>query len=161
MFLMTGIQTVVNPVWCLYQYILMISIGAFALYDMKCHRVPNKALIPFCIYCLCAIPWIMQGHTIEETIFYVCLGFLLGGGILIGAALLTNGGIGGGDIKFCAILGIVCGPYGILMVLMVATLTAMLAGILQKLICKHNTHLPFLPFILLGLVGLTFYTIFH
>ena len=53
-------------------------------------------------------------------------GALLGFCIPLAAALATNGtGLGGGDIKFCGILGLVYGPSGMALVFLTAAVTAM------------------------------------
>jgi len=44
------------------------------------------------------------------------MGFLFGGLLLLIAAMVSNNGIGGGDIKLAALLGILYGPYGVLFI---------------------------------------------
>ena len=54
------------------------------------------------------------------------VGALLGFCIPLAAALATNStGLGGGDIKFCGILGLVYGPSGMALVFLTAAVTAM------------------------------------
>lgn len=53
------------------------------------------------------------------------MGFLFGGLLLLIAAMVSNNGIGGGDIKLAALLGILYGPYGVLFILAAASLSAL------------------------------------
>ena len=84
------------------------------------HRIRNTALIAFLIWCLFSIP--LAGWA-EPTIFWYQpllksgLGFVTGFMILFCVALVTNGGVGGGDIKLIAVLGILYGAWGLFAVL--------------------------------------------
>ena len=97
------------------------------------------------------------------TIFFVVAGFavathalvgaLLGFCIPLAAALATNGtGLGGGDIKFCGILGLVYGPSGMALVFLTAAVTAMPVIFLLRRLYRTGQPLaiPFLPFLACG-----------
>lgn len=88
------------------------------------------------------------------------MGFLFGGLLLLIAAMVSNNGIGGGDIKLAALLGILYGPYGVLFILAAASLSALPSGpgalfLLPKMehssVCslsfsgKHNSGIPSMP----------------
>lgn len=79
------------------------------------------------------------------------MGFLFGGLLLLIAAMVSNNGIGGGDIKLAALLGILYGPYGVLFILAAASLSALAFQALERFFYyrKWNT-LPFAPFLFLG-----------
>ena len=85
---------------------------------------------------------------------YPCLvGALLGFCIPLAAALATNGtGLGGGDIKFCGILGLVYGPSGMALVFLTAAVTAMPVIFLLRRLYRTGQPLaiPFLPFLACG-----------
>jgi prepilin signal peptidase PulO-like enzyme (type II secretory pathway) len=152
---MTGIPIVNNGLWVEIYYLLMIIIVAgFAGYDSKYKRVPNRALAYFIPYMCLSLPINRLSPEIQpvgEIIVNAILGTAFGGTILLAAAVATNGGIGGGDIKLMFLLGFVYGPFGILLILLIAASSALLFGLLKKLFSREKTiRLAFVPFILLG-----------
>lgn len=73
----------------------------------------------------------------------------VGGGVLLLIAVLTRGGMGGGDIKFMAVLGLWLGwPY-ILVVLLLSFIIGGVAGLLLLLfkVRGRKDFIPFGPFI--------------
>ena len=79
------------------------------------------------------------------------MGFLFGGLLLLIAAMVSNNGIGGGDIKLAALLGILYGPYGVLFILTAASLSALAFQALERFFYYRKlTSLPFAPFLFLG-----------
>jgi len=84
---------------------------------------------------------------------HALVGALLGFCIPLAAALATNGtGLGGGDIKFCGILGLVYGPSGMALVFLTAAVTAMPVIFLLRRLYRTGQPLaiPFLPFLACG-----------
>lgn len=112
---MIGIPSV-NSLQFIYQILTLVFLLLFAIYDIRHHRIRNTALIAFLIWCLFSIP--LAGWA-EPTIFWYQpllksgLGFVTGFMILFCVALVTNGGVGGGDIKLIAVLGILYGAWGL------------------------------------------------
>lgn len=128
-------------------YLLYLSV-----YDIRHHRVTNDSVLLY-------IPIVTMKCTVEVclgTLFdYVpmLLGAAAGFAILLSAAMLTHGGIGGGDIKLAAVLGLAAGLQGMLVTLLVASLGAMICGIVYKKIKKNDKlKLAFVPFMLVGYV---------
>lgn len=80
------------------------------------------------------------------------LGALLGGGLLLIVALVSRGGMGGGDIKFAAALGLWLGWQYTLMTLLLAFLLGGVIGVvvLALKIKGRKDVIPFGPFIALG-----------
>ncbi len=82
------------------------------------------------------------------------VGLLLGALVLyIPAAIYEKlrriEGLGGGDIKLLAMIGAFCGPYGVILVLIVSSLIGSLAGILNMAFKggSSTTPIPFGPFL--------------
>lgn len=82
------------------------------------------------------------------------LAFLIGGGLLYGIALasvliLKKEGMGGGDIKLFAVIGIVLGMKLTLFTLFMASLLGVLYGLIQMLTrsYRRDQPMPFGPFI--------------
>lgn len=148
---MIGTQIAVNlPLTIYFELLLMILFG-FSVYDIRRRRVPNVALAFFIPFALASIVLLCQYRPVWDCVLYAGAGFLTGGLILLIAAILTNGGIGGGDIKLCALLGIIAGPYGILLILFLATLLAMAASGIQRIMLRMKPDkLAFVPCMSIG-----------
>ena len=85
-------------------------------------------------------------------------GALVGGGLLYAVRLLSRGGMGGGDVKLAAALGIWTGLDGILLALFVAFVLGSLFGVAQMILSRQrHMKLPFGPFLAVGgMVGVFF-----
>lgn len=123
-----------------------------AIYDIRHHKVTNNSVLMY-------IPIVTLKCTAQVcigTLFdYVpmLLGAAAGFGILLSAAAITHGGIGGGDIKLAAVLGLAAGLKGMLVALAAASLSATIYGILHKFIMKKKKPaIAFVPFMLAGYV---------
>jgi len=79
------------------------------------------------------------------------LGFALGGGILLLLALVYRGGMGGGDIKLMAAIGLFLGPY-VLFDLFVGVLLGSISGIYLIAVKGRSRKdlIPFGPFLVIG-----------
>lgn len=88
------------------------------------------------------------------------LAALLGFGILYLLALISKGGMGGGDIKLFFVLGLVLGTKATLMTLFLASLIGLVFGLLQiiRKRIKRKNPIPFGPFISIGAIISYFYT---
>ena len=86
-------------------------------------------------------------------------GFLAGGGLFYLIAVLSKGGLGGGDIKLMAVLGLATGWPLVLLVFLLAFLLGALVG-LVLLFAKVKTWrsaLPFAPFLTLAFFLILFW----
>ena len=144
--MMTGIP-IENNLWTAYLLTIFFVVAGFAVYDVLYRRVPDRALVFFIP--LATLPplflWPVATHAL--------VGALLGFCIPLAAALATNGtGLGGGDIKFCGILGLVYGPSGMALVFLTAAVTAMPVIFLLRRLYRTGQPLaiPFLPFLACG-----------
>ncbi len=148
---MIGIQTVSSPVEVFYQITILIIVAGFAIYDYKYKIVPDKfllLLIPIVLFAapIATFSMFNLGMAFSDSIF----GFVAGGLITLMAAVITSGGIGGGDIKLCAILGFVYGIYGILFILIVSCITCIVAMLLSRR--EKEESMAFVPFIFIACV---------
>jgi len=80
------------------------------------------------------------------------IGFITGGGILFLIAVLSRGGMGGGDIKLGALIGLFLGWKLMFLSLFIAAFLASAAGIYLMIIKKKSRKdaVPFGPFLSLG-----------
>jgi leader peptidase (prepilin peptidase)/N-methyltransferase len=89
----------------------------------------------------------------------VMIGFLAGGGLFYVIALLSRGGMGGGDIKLMAVLGLAAGwPY-VLVVFLLSFILGSLSGLVLLVSKKRalKDSLAFAPFLSLAFFLVTFW----
>jgi len=151
---MTGTANV-NDLSAVYQAGTMLILLLFAIYDIRHHKVRNTALLAFLPWCLSYIPLSLMSGTQPAglMVFRSLLGFMSGGLLLLSASLITDGGIGGGDIKITALLGILYGTTGILLVVVTASMAALTIHNFITAIRhtqKKDLRIPFVPYLLFG-----------
>ncbi|MDR1204530.1 MAG: prepilin peptidase [Peptococcaceae bacterium] len=161
-----GTRTVSNAARIAYYLFMPLIVAGFAAYDAKTRRVPDKALVLFSPAALAA-PFInalasnagaIGFNTFVLPLLSSLLGAVLGAAVLLAAAWISKDGrgVGGGDIKFAAILGFAYGPYSIIGILLLASLLALLVGLVRmKQADEQALRLPFVPFIAAGCLVVT------
>ena len=115
-----------------------------SLIDLDHQIIPDKVLITLTIG---SIPLLLLQST--GTLLDGFLGAIVGGGLLLLVAVLSKGGMGGGDVKLAAVLGLYLGWSGILLMLFIAFLIGSVVGLTWAWIHKKTlkTALPFGPFL--------------
>lgn len=80
------------------------------------------------------------------------IGFLAGGGLYYAIAVLSRGGMGGGDIKMMAMVGGLMGWKSVLLTTFIGSLTGSVLGLFLMVIKGkgRKTKVPFGPFLALG-----------
>ena len=148
--MMTGIP-IENSLWTAYLLTIFFVVAGFAVYDVLYRRVPDRALVFFIP--LATLAPVLQPLFLWPVATHALVGALLGFCIPLAAALATiSTGLGGGDIKFCGILGLVYGPSGMALVFLTAAVTAMPVIFLLRQLYRTGQPLaiPFLPFLACG-----------
>lgn len=122
--------------------------------DLRKKIIPNRFVL------------LLFGWAVFWQLFYpyllpesALLGFLAGGGIFLVIALLSRGGMGGGDVKLMAALGFAAGwPYVLILFLLSFLLGGLTGG--AMLVLRKKTRkdpLPFAPFLSLAFFLVTFW----
>lgn len=117
--------------------------------DVAYMLIPDKVLLPFAITLLVLrlviplSPW-----------WDSLLGAVIGFGVLFLIAVVSKGGMGGGDIKLFFVLGLVLGIANTLLTLFLASVIGSIAGIyiLKKTGKGRKTPIPFGPSIALAAI---------
>lgn len=168
--MMTG-TLIENNVWTGYLSAVFLAVAGFAIYDIFHRRVPDKALACFLVVAALA-PAIRIHFILEYSQPYLAwpvllesmLGAVFGFAIPLAAAMVTGGnGIGGGDIKFCGVLGLVYGPSGMAVVFLVAAGLAMPVILMLRRLSREYqpVTIPFLPFLACGCSAATLAQLFR
>jgi len=87
------------------------------------------------------------------------LGFLLGGGLFYLLAVFSNGGMGGGDIKYIAAAGALVGWQKVLLIIFIGAFLGSFVGLFQMFIQKktRKSLIPFGPFLAVATLITLFY----
>ncbi len=80
---------------------LLIALALVVVVDLMTKMIPDVVTLPSMGYALALA--VVSGGKLE--LVEAGLGILVGGGLLLLLAVVTRGGIGGGDIKLVALLG--------------------------------------------------------
>ncbi|KGR84835.1 prepilin peptidase [Lysinibacillus odysseyi] len=122
--------------------------------DMAYMLIPNKILLFF-------LPLLMISRIVSplDPWWDSLLGAVVGFGILLLIAVISKGGMGGGDIKLFFVIGLVLGNVNTFLTLFLASLIGMIVGIVILKVRGQGrkTPIPFGPSIALGAIIAYFY----
>lgn len=135
-----------------------------AVIDLQHQIIPNRIIIPAIIF---AVFVVATSYLLRQGILPLvgrsswgqsAIGFIIGGGLPLIIALVRPGGMGGGDVKLAAFMGIFLGFY-VLMALFIGFLIGSIAGLISIAFFKKSRRdlLPFGPFLSLGAILTLFY----
>ena len=122
--------------------------------DLAYMLIPNKILLFF-------LPLLIVARIISplEPWWDSLLGAVIGFGLLLLIAIVSKGGMGGGDIKLFFLIGIVLGTVPTLLTLFLASVVGMISGIIVLKVRNQGrkTPVPFGPSIAVGALIAYFY----
>ena len=120
---------------------------AVTLSDIRYQLIPDRITYPGMI-----LLFVLRIFVHPLPIWQYLVGAVLGGGLLLLIAILSRGGMGGGDIKLFFLIGLVLGWQNTLLALFLSTgIGAVIGGLLILLrITKRKQMIPFGPFIFVG-----------
>jgi len=130
----------------LFSFALVLS-----LIDVKHYLIPNCLVVVLLVGGLVYHLWLR-----EISIGLILLGMAVGFGFPFVIAVVSGGGMGGGDIKLCAAMGLWLGYPAIIYALFIGALLGSLVGIIL-IICRLKTRkdrIPFGPFLMLGFLAM-------
>ncbi|MFC0522449.1 prepilin peptidase [Pontibacillus salicampi] len=149
----TAVLFVVSLMMFGFQMELWLSLALMSLFmivfvsDMTYMIIPDKVLLFF-------LPIFVILRFLEPLSpwYASILGAIVGGGLLAIIIIVSKGGMGAGDMKLFALLGIVLGVKKVLLALFLSTLTgAVISGMLVIMgIIDRKKPIPFGPYIILG-----------
>ena len=139
-----------GPSW---QFLLLaVSCSFFLLVsiiDLKYRLILNVMVYPAAVVTL--LLWAMFS---ERDILAALVGGAVGFSIFLLAALVRQGGLGGGDVKLAAVIGLVVGFPEVLWALAVGIVAGGITALLLLLTPRWEpgSHMPYAPFLCLGAV---------
>lgn len=146
------------PAWP-FHFFFLAALVACTFIDIDHWILPDKITLPGIAVGL-ASSFVVPGHSPLASV----LGALIGGGILYGVAwaylaYAKKEGLGGGDIKFLAMVGAFLGPQGAVVTLVLSSFLGSVLGIFLIALRgkKGGTAVQFGPFLALGAVTAFFF----
>lgn len=143
--------------------ILLLLLIAVSFIDIDHKIIPNKIIVPaLTVFSLLIPVQYFSGakllNLLTNNWYDPLIGFFLGGGFLFLLALLWSGGMGGGDIKLMAFIGLFLGGYTVV-ALFISFLLGALGGVLAMVFFGKNRKdkIPFGPYLALGAIFTLFF----
>lgn len=129
-----------------------------AVIDLDKYIIPNSAVILFLITGI-----IYHFIDIEMAMSLRLLGFCAGLFAPLTVALISRGGIGGGDIKLLGAMGFWVGFPGILYIFFISSFLGGIISIIFLIIKRKNKKdsLPFAPFLAVGFLMLFLFPVYY
>lgn len=135
---------------------IIFATVAFALIvitaiDLEHKIIPDLITLPGIIFGLIA-------GTYLNGLLDSITGLLIGGGLFYAIAVLSRGGMGGGDIKFIAAAGALLGWKKVLLVIFLGSLLGSIIGLLLMLFqgISRKSQIPFGPYLAAGTLAVIF-----
>jgi len=134
--------------------ILFSALIVVSLIDLRYKIIPDIITIPGIVTGIVASALVLPSGIVNSV-----SGVILGGGIFFVAALLSRGGMGGGDIKLLAMMGAFLGWMDVILIVVVSSFLGSIVGIfLMVFHGKGRKHpIPFGPFLAIaGVIAIFF-----
>ena len=131
-------------------FILILFLITLSWTDYKTYRLPNKLTFPLMLFGL--LNGYITNKAIESFIGLI-LGYLIFFSLEHFYKVIKNkDAIGRGDAKLLAVGGAWCGWIGLPYIILIASSTGLIAVLLfNYFLLKSNGHIPFGPFLALGI----------
>ena len=142
-------------------YEMLIICGYHAsVSDLKSKKIPNNLILAMLTsWILIMTPKLFfDTDTAIRMLVDSALGFALGGGMFLLVYLISRKGLGGGDVKFMAVVGLFLGFGGVLPAMLYGTVLASLTGLILILLKKigRKDSIPLAPFLYAGILATVF-----
>lgn len=126
-----------------------------AYVDLKKKIIPNKLLVGMLLTYVVFFVYevVILEFSITKLLIRSGLGLLLGGGVFLLSAIFSKGGMGMGDVKLFAVLGMLLGWQDVFIVIFISIVGVAVAGIILLLIKKvdFKSTIPIGPFALMAM----------
>ena len=119
---------------------LLAALALIVVTDLRMRLIPDVITLPALIYALGLA--VVSGR--NPTLIEAAVGTLVGGGVVLLVAIVSRGGMGGGDVKLTAMLGAALGWRGALVALALSQVAGavIVLGVLVIRRQRPARHLP-------------------
>jgi leader peptidase (prepilin peptidase)/N-methyltransferase len=145
-----------GPGWHLPFFFAFVSaMIVITFIDLEFQIIPDVITLPGIVIGLAAAEFLIADCFASQTMLGFVdslIGFLAGGAVFYLIAILSRGGMGGGDVKMMAMVGAFTGWKGVFMTTLIGSVTGSLIGIGMMIFtgAGRKTKVPFGPFLALG-----------
>lgn len=131
---------------------VVFALVAITMIDVEHKIIPDRITLPGIVFGLVFGSYL---HGFWSS----AIGLLTGGGLFYVIAVLSRGGMGGGDIKFIAGVGALLGWKKVLLVIFLGSLLGSIVGVALMALNKKDrkSQIPFGPYLALGTLIAIFY----
>lgn len=150
--------SVLHDVLVVLAHIALAGIGVWLLIiDARTHRLPNRIVLPTLVGALALVGVDALAAHSSSSLISAIIGMLILGGFYTVLRATSRGGIGGGDVKLAAVIGLVLGWHG-WQALAIGAAAAFVLGALYALIlmslrrATRSTRIAFGPWMIIGAV---------
>lgn len=135
--------------WALISLLMIIFVS-----DIRFMLIPDKVLLAFGVIFIALRVWQPMDYWWEPL-----LGAIVGFTLLLLIAIISRGGMGGGDIKLFAVLGILLGWQDVLLTFLFATFYGAIIGVIGLSVgfFQRKKPIAFGPYIVLGALTTYFF----
>lgn len=122
---------------------------AVAFVDFDFQIVPDGLIYALGAAGLAYVVTVLLPRSGVSALLDAAIGFLLGGVLFFAAAVVSKGGMGGGDIKLAAVLGLWFGWKSLLLLMLLSFVSAAIVSVFLLLTKRKSRKdgVPFAPFI--------------
>ena len=143
-------------------FIFCSTLVVISFIDLEFQIIPDKITLPGIPIGIIIGSFLLPDPFMRYNILGLkasLLGFVIGGGVYYALALVSRGGMGGGDIKMMAMIGALMGWKAVLLISFIGSFIGGLVGIFLMVFKGkgRKTKIPFGPFLALGSVITLFY----
>lgn len=119
---------------------MLAALALVVVTDLRMRLIPDVITLPALIYALGLA--VVSGR--KPTLVEAAFGALVGGGVVLLVAIVSRGGMGGGDVKLTAMLGAALGWRGALVALALSQVAGavIVLGLLVIRRQRPGRHLP-------------------
>jgi leader peptidase (prepilin peptidase) / N-methyltransferase len=144
-------------------FLIMALISSFIVVtfiDLEHQIIPDGITLPGIVIGLILGPLVLRNPATPWHTGFInsLVGMVVGGGAFYIIAVLSRGGMGGGDIKLIAMIGAFLGWKAVLLTIFVGSLLGAVVGIWLMVFkgMKRKTPIPFGPFLVAGAMAAIF-----
>ena len=143
-------------------FIFCSTLIVISFIDLEFQIIPDKITLPGIPIGIIVGSFLFPDPFMRYTILGLkasLIGFVVGGGVFYALALVSRGGMGGGDIKMMAMVGALMGWKAVLLISFIGSFIGGVFGIFLMIFKGkgRKTKIPFGPFLALGSLITLFY----
>jgi leader peptidase (prepilin peptidase) / N-methyltransferase len=163
MFVMAAFRFDDAPVGVLAGFLLLFGmLVTVSVIDIELFRLPDRIVLPTLLASIVLVVAVSLLHDASDSIRFALAGAGIYFGFLLVAHLIYPRGMGFGDVKLAAVMGLYVGWLGssyatalalVLWAMLIGFVGGSVIGVVMLILRKRSTPIPFGPFLALGAIA--------